>query len=29
MARINAVDADYGNLEKSFFKVLKRSNLKV
>lgn len=29
MARINAVDADYRNLEKSFFKVLKRSNLNV
>lgn len=29
MARINAVDADYRNLEKSFFKVLKRSNLNI
>ncbi len=27
MARINAVEADYKTLEKSFFKVLKRSNL--
>jgi len=28
MARVNAVNADYKELEKSFFKVLKRSNLK-
>lgn len=29
MARINAIDADYKSLEKSFFKVLKRSNLNI
>ena len=29
MARINAVDADYKSLERSFFKVLKRSNMNV
>ncbi len=29
MARVNAVKADYKELEKSFFKVLKRSNLKI
>ena len=28
MARVNAVNADYKELEKSFNKVLKRSNLK-
>jgi ribonuclease P protein component len=27
MARVNAVDADYKSLERSFFKVLKRSNM--
>ena len=28
MARVNAINADYKELEKSFYKVLKRSNLK-
>ena len=27
MARVNAVNSDYKSLEKSFFKVLKRSNI--
>jgi ribonuclease P protein component, eubacterial len=27
MARVNAVEADYQALQKSYFKVLKRSNL--